>query len=112
MLELRLHSLQGSLWTPPSPRHRPGAGDGEATSRLATDHMQGAETRAKAQQELTRRLIISDWVQQNLGLRLPTAADADFRAALQDGVLLCKLLNIVRPGSIRKVRLGCGGQHG
>ena len=69
--------------------------------------MQGAETRAKAQQELTRRLIISDWVQQNLGLRLPTAADADFRAALQDGVLLCKLLNIVRPGSIRKVRLDC-----
>ena len=69
--------------------------------------MQSSEARAKAQQELTRRLIISDWVQQNLEVRLPTAADADFRAALQDGVLLCKLLNIVRPGTVRKVSCCC-----
>ena len=43
--------------------------------------------------------------------RLPTASDWEFRQALKDGVLLCSLLNIVRPGSVRKVPSELGPAH-
>ena len=62
-----------------------------------------SEARARASQELTRRLIVADWVRQIAVVRLPTATDSEFRQALRDGVTLCRILNTVRPGSVRKV---------
>ena len=94
---------QGSLWTPPSPRRRPST-EGEALSRLApAQAAPSSEARARASQELTRRLIVADWVRQIAEVRLPTATDSEFRQALRDGVTLCRILNTVRPGSVRKV---------
>ena len=44
------------------------------------------------------------------GIALPTASDAALRGALRDGLLLCKLLNILRPGILPKVLTPCPSQ--
>lgn len=46
---------------------------------------------------------VADWVDSLTGMRLPIETDLAFRQALRDGVILCKLLNILRPGTINKV---------
>jgi hypothetical protein len=36
--------------------------------------------------------------------RLPVGSDGEFRAALRDGVLLCRLVNALSPGAVPKAR--------
>jgi kinesin family protein C2/C3 len=52
----------------------------------------------------SRRRVAADWVEELTGEALPTASDHAFRAALRDGVLLCRVLNTLRPGYISRVR--------
>ena len=55
-------------------------------------------------QAVSRRRAAAEWVESLTGIALPTASDAALRGALRDGILLCKLLNILRPGIMPKVR--------
>ena len=57
----------------------------------------------KQAQLLARRRAVAEWVQAVVGVTLPIDTDMDFRAALRDGTVLCRLLNAVRPGTIPKV---------
>lgn len=59
----------------------------------------------KQAQLLARRRAVAEWVQAVVGVILPIDTDMDFRAALRDGTVLCRLLNAVRPGTIPKVRI-------
>jgi len=52
----------------------------------------------------SRRRVAAEWVEELTGEALPTASDHAFRAALRDGVLLCRVLNTLRPGYISRVR--------
>ncbi len=58
---------------------------------------------SKAVQAVSRRRAAAEWVESLTGITLPTASDAALRGALRDGLLLCKLLNILRPGILPKV---------
>ena len=71
-------------------QHRSGDAAGSAQKRAA--------------QVASRRRVAADWVEELTGVALPTASDHAFRAALRDGVLLCRLLNTLRPGYISRVR--------
>ncbi|KDD74068.1 hypothetical protein H632_c1601p0, partial [Helicosporidium sp. ATCC 50920] len=59
------------------------------------------ESRA-ARAALTRR-ILADWFQEAVGIEIPTHSDPAFRAALSDGVALCRLANALSPGIIPRV---------
>jgi hypothetical protein len=43
--------------------------------------------------------IIAQWLEEKLNAPLPST---DLREALLDGVVLCKLANVLKPGCIRK----------
>ena len=61
-------------------------------------------TESKAVQAVSRRRAAAEWVESLTGIALPTASDAALRGSLRDGILLCKLLNILRPGILPKAR--------
>ena len=63
-----------------------------------------SSSESKAVQAVSRRRAAAEWVESLTGIALPTASDAALRGALRDGILLCKLLNILRPGILPKVR--------
>lgn len=63
----------------------------------------GGPRAAREKQTAARRRIAADWVESMTGVALPTATDHAFRGALRDGVLLCQLLNKLRPGLISRV---------
>lgn len=63
----------------------------------------GTPVISKQAQMLARRKSVADWVHAMIDVTLPIDTDVDFRAALRDGVVLCRLLNAVRPGTIAKV---------
>ena len=50
-----------------------------------------------------RRRAAAEWIEDLTGIALPTSSDHAFRGALRDGILLCKVLNIIRPGVIPQV---------
>lgn len=52
---------------------------------------------------LARRRTVAAWVESLTGVPVPTSCDHSFRAALKDGVLLCKLMNRLKPYSVKKV---------
>ena len=58
---------------------------------------------ARSAQAAYRRKAASEWVEQITGVSLPASSDNAFRRALKDGTLLCKILNMVRPGCITRV---------
>ena len=58
---------------------------------------------SKAVQAVSRRRAAAEWVEGLTGIALPIASDAALRGALRDGMLLCKILNILRPGILPKV---------
>lgn len=59
---------------------------------------------ARAAKAAARRRAAAEFVEAQTGLRLPAESDLAFRAALRDGVALCRLLNALRPGAVGKVR--------
>ncbi len=54
-------------------------------------------------QNTARRRAAAEWIEELTGIALPTSSDHAFRGALRDGILLCKVLNILRPGIIPQV---------
>ena len=54
-------------------------------------------------QNTARRRAAAEWIESLTGIALPTSSDHAFRGALRDGILLCKVLNILRPGIIPQV---------
>ena len=66
-----------------------------------------ASNESKAVQAVSRRRAAAEWVESLTGIALPTASDAALRGALRDGLLLCKILNILRPGILPKVPPPC-----
>lgn len=58
-------------------------------------------------QNTARRRAAAEWIESLTGIALPTSSDHAFRGALRDGILLCKVLNILRPGIIPQVGAIC-----
>ena len=54
---------------------------------------------------MERRKAAADWAEGLTGVALPVAADTTFRGALRDGILLCRILNTLRPGAIPKASI-------
>ena len=54
-------------------------------------------------QAAARRRAAAEWVEGLTGIALPTSSDHAFRGALRDGVLLCRILDLLRPGMVAKV---------
>ncbi len=54
-------------------------------------------------QAAARRRAAAEWVEGLTGIALPTSSDHAFRGALRDGVLLCRILDLLRPGMLAKV---------
>ena len=71
--------------------------------RWAAAPVPATSSESKAVQAVSRRRAAAEWVEVLTGITLPTASDAALRGALRDGMLLCKLLNILRPGILPKV---------
>lgn len=63
-----------------------------------------SSSQSKAAQAAARRRAAADWVESLTGVALPTSSDTALRGALRDGVILCKVLNILRPGIFPKVK--------
>lgn len=52
-----------------------------------------------------RRKEAAAWVQQLTGCTVTLAPDAELRAALRDGTLLCQILHHLKPGVIPQVSI-------
>ena len=66
---------------------------------------------AKQQRTAEKRAIVAEWLFAVLGTSVPVDSDEAFRSALSDGVILCRLLNVLQPGTIARVSWGAeGGQ--
>ena len=46
-------------------------------------------------------IFLSQWIEEVMGEPLPTG---DFGEVLKDGVILCKLINKIQPGSVKKFK--------
>ncbi len=51
----------------------------------------------------SKRSVAAQWILQQTGKVVDTSSDQAFRAALRDGVVLCRLLNAVQAGIVPKV---------
>lgn len=56
-----------------------------------------------------RRRAAAEWVEAVAGTSLPYSSDHAFRAALRDGVLLCRLINSMHEGTVPQVGAAVGG---
>jgi len=62
---------------------------------------------AKQADTAARRRAAAEWVAGLTGDRLPVDTDLSFRRHLRDGVLLCKLINAVKPGTVTRIVEEC-----
>ncbi|KAK2076682.1 hypothetical protein QBZ16_005442 [Prototheca wickerhamii] len=62
-----------------------------------------ASTGTRTDRQMAKRRAASEWISLAIGEKVPYETDQAFRAALADGVTLCRLINWVRPGIIPKV---------
>ncbi|PSC77000.1 kinesin KP1-like isoform B [Micractinium conductrix] len=58
---------------------------------------------ARSLKATSRRQQAAEWVAAMTGCAVPHDSDAAFRASLRDGVTLCRLANVLRPGSIGRI---------
>ncbi|KAL4441440.1 hypothetical protein ABPG77_001944 [Micractinium sp. CCAP 211/92] len=58
---------------------------------------------ARSAKAASRRQQAAEWVAALTGCAVPPDSDAAFRASLRDGVTLCRLANVLRPGSVGRV---------
>jgi len=57
---------------------------------------------SKFNEEEAQNLL--EWIKQLTGEDVNTSGSmVDFKATLQDGTLLCKLMNAIKPGTIKKI---------
>lgn len=61
---------------------------------------------ARTAKAAARREQAAAWVAALTGCTVPHDSDAAFRASLRDGVTLCRLANVLRPGSVGRVSAG------
>jgi len=52
-----------------------------------------------------KRQSAAQFIESQLGTRVPWDSDESFRASLADGAVLCQLLNTFKPGIISRVEL-------
>ncbi|GMH44370.1 hypothetical protein BSKO_12304 [Bryopsis sp. KO-2023] len=52
---------------------------------------------------MARRKSVALWIEKLTGCPVPTSSDHSFRAVLKDGVLLCQVMNAIKPYSVSKV---------
>lgn len=57
----------------------------------------------KQAEQAMRRHTIAQWIFEMTSQNVPCRTDQEFRACLRDGVLLCKVLNTIKPGTITQV---------
>lgn len=50
------------------------------------------------------RKQVAEWLARTLGVSVPSHSDREFRAALQDGTILCSALNVAANSTNMKVR--------
>jgi hypothetical protein len=87
---------------PPSPLLMPDSASSQPAS-LARSSMSPSDSRVV--KSANRRQLAAEWISVLTGAAVPHDSDAAFRASLRDGVTLCRLLNVLRPGSVGKVRV-------
>ena len=75
----------------------------QQAQRWSASPAPATSSESKAVQAVSRRRAAAEWVEVLTGIALPIASDAALRGALRDGMLLCKILNILRPGILPKV---------
>ena len=74
---------------------------------IARSSVSPAEMRSA--RAVSKRATAAEWLASVTGEpAVPHERDDDFRAALGDGVLLCKLLNALQPGAIPRVGAAAG----
>ncbi|XP_072032441.1 calponin-3-like [Amphiura filiformis] len=57
-----------------------------------------------ANYDVEREIVARDWITQLTGEELQGPPGMDnFHLALKDGVILCKLVNVLQPGSVKKI---------
>lgn len=84
--------------------------DGSSTHRQSTTDSAApsyaliSPLRTKSIESNTKRREAAEWIKQLSGIDVPYSSDNYFRAALKDGVILCRILNSVVPGFVPKVR--------
>eukprot|EP00210_Caulerpa_lentillifera_P005201 g4969.t1 len=52
---------------------------------------------------MARRKTVSSWIEAITGVPVPSSSDYAFRSALRDGVLLCRLINHLKPSSVPQI---------
>eukprot|EP00873_Tetraselmis_striata_P027607 jgi/Tetstr1/447871/TSEL_035181.t2 len=107
---LKLKSSTGSSPSPPPPRPTPPSTVASSAPAVEDDRIPAhSPTGAMAKQADTaaRRRMAAEWVSSLTGDSLPTDTDGSFRRHLRDGVLLCRLLNAVKPGTITRIVEEC-----
>lgn len=57
----------------------------------------------REQRALSKRQAAADWIAATIGIAIPYHTDEAFRQSLSDGVVLCKLINVLQPGSIPRI---------
>lgn len=50
-----------------------------------------------------KRKTVATWIEKLLGVPVAVSSDYSFRTCLRDGVVLCYLMNSLKPGSVREV---------
>lgn len=62
-------------------------------------------------ESVVKRKTVATWIEKLLGVPVAVSSDYSFRTCLRDGVLLCYLVNCLKPGSIREVTRECGDNN-
>ena len=71
--------------------------------RPPTDPRSSSDRRTSQSQK--RRRSAAEWIESMTGTDVGSGSDSVFRAQLRNGVLLCQLMNKIRPGCITHVSI-------
>ena len=66
-------------------------------------------SKSRAFQRQENRRAAARFIAAVTGVEVPAGDDDEFRRALADGVIVCRVLNAIQPETIPKVRLGAVG---
>lgn len=88
---------------PPSPESLISPHKAKKAFKRPSDAHGSQEKRSR--QAHKRRQSAADWIETLTDHVLPATSDRLFRAELRDGVVLCELMNAIRPGCITQARV-------
>jgi hypothetical protein len=78
----------------------PGLGHGFDDMRAS---ISSPSSLAKRGEQAVKRNLVAKWIMDTTRQPVPYATDQEFRAGLRDGIVLCYLLNKLKPGTITQV---------